>query len=134
MKPLEVIDKLEAIVSGDSKYYFEKLRHYYYGCMTASKFKEGDVVKLSKTPIINNENAPGWMSAKHFLIKGAIVTIRTIDYYHINDGDSHKGGYYRYGISFEDESYVTTKELIKTPHHHLFFLKEESLEHIPNGN
>ena len=133
MKPLEVIDKLEAIVSGDSKYYFEKLRHYYYGCMAASKFKEGDVVKLSKTPIINNENAPGWMSAKHFLIKGAIVTIRTIDY-HINDGDSHKDGYYLYGISFEDESYVTTKEIIKTPHHHLFFLKEESLEHIPNGN
>lgn len=61
-------------------------------------FKVGDRVRLSKTPVINECTAPGWMRAEHFLIKGAAGTVK----------DSHvsSNGDLFFGVVFDHESWI----------------------------
>lgn len=61
-----------------------------------SPFNVGDKVILTYTPDITPEKAWGWMHAKHFLVEGAIGTIKErffydgrFDYYIAFDNDSH---------------------------------------------
>lgn len=46
-----------------------------------AKFKVGDVVQLSETPVINENQAHGWIGYKDILTKGAIAEIKKVDCY-----------------------------------------------------
>lgn len=65
-----------------------------------ANFKVGDRVELSETPYINPIDSPGWMSCKHFLVKGAKGTIRDVSYH---------GNEFGYSVSFDDESWLDSK-------------------------
>jgi hypothetical protein len=58
-------------------------------------FDIGDRVELIETPVIDDEHKPGWKGCKHFLIKGAVGTISTVEF---------KG----YSIKFDGESLVSS--------------------------
>jgi hypothetical protein len=60
-------------------------------------FKVGDRVALSRTPNITSETAPGWMSCRHFLVKGATGTVK--------EANCGQGGF-RFGIVFDDDSWI----------------------------
>ena len=73
-----------------------------------AKFKEGDRVKLTVTPEINDKTRWGWMGHKHYLVEGAIATVKEREFYN---------GQFTYSVTFDDESYLhyRTKEKIMTP-------------------
>lgn len=68
-------------------------------------FKVGDKVKLNTTPIIDNYTNWGWLAHKHFLIEGSTAIIESRGIHN---------GKFRYGVSFDNESYIdfNTKEKV----------------------
>lgn len=62
-----------------------------------SPYKVGDRVALTKTPVINEHEAWGWLGAKHFLVKGAIATVVDRQFY---------DGHFLFGLHFDDESWM----------------------------
>lgn len=66
-----------------------------------SPFKVGDRIELSKTPKITPQTAPGWMSAKCFLIKGAKGTVVYAECGSIG---------FRYLIEFDNESWISSHD------------------------
>lgn len=73
-----------------------------------AKFKIDDRVKLIITPEINEKTCRGWIGHKHYLVKGAVATIKDREFYN---------GKFIYSVIFDDESYLNykTKEKIMTP-------------------
>ena len=87
----DAMDNLNGILSGGpASYYYERLLEYYKGCMKAAKFREGERVELK-------EDCVTWDHYKHFMTKGALATVKTVDYYK---------GKYRYEITFDNESWI----------------------------
>ena len=60
-------------------------------------FKVGDRVMLTATPDINQKDSWGWMGAKHFLIRGAVGTVREVDVCAAG---------FRANVEFDDESWL----------------------------
>ena len=85
------LDKV--LCGGPASYYYERIVEYYKGCMAASKFKEGERVELKE----DFTNTTGWDAFKHFMLKGAVATIKSVDYYK---------GKYRYEIEFDNETWT----------------------------
>jgi len=91
---------------------------------TKAKFKVGDRVELNRTPIINATEAWGWMSSRHFLIKGAQATVREISYY-CNE--------FRYQIVFDEDSWIDEKNVIHprtSANKHTYNFREDSLDRV----
>lgn len=61
-------------------------------------FKVGDRIRLTKTPVI--EQGSGWYGSRHFLVEGAIATVRNCDW--------HKGKFV-FNLEFDDESWVDSE-------------------------
>lgn len=128
---LDTLEKLEKSIKEAGYILKSELRLYYKGCMAASKFKVGDRIQLSKTPVINEKEAWGWMRSKHFLIMGAIGTVKEVDY-----SENVKGeGVYIYSISFDDETIMleypisgSQASVHSTPHRHEYSFGESYLE------
>ena len=59
-------------------------------------FKVGDRVVLARTPEIAPDNAPGWMSCKHFLVEGAAGTVK-------NASCGSDG--FQFGVEFDNDSW-----------------------------
>ena len=94
------MDKLNGVLQGGpASYYYQRIIHYYEGCMAAAKFKVGDRVEL-------REDCTHWAHCKHFMIKGAVATVRYADYYK---------GNYRYEIEFDDETWINMDGIKKAP-------------------
>lgn len=68
------------------------------GLFSFARFKEGNRVELIDTPRIDQTVRPGWMSYKHFLVKGARGKVHTIHWY----------DKFVYGIQFDKEHYVNS--------------------------
>jgi len=77
-------------------------------------------VKLAKTPDITPETAPGWMSCKHFLVKGAKGTV--------TEAGCGEGGFHFY-VEFDDETFIhpVNNKPAKPSSKHVFGFREESL-------
>jgi len=83
-----------------------------------SKFKEGDRVKLSKEPEISSTKNYGWLGSKHFLVKGALGTIKEV---------SHFNGVFRYSIEFDEETICVGNSRVIPKRKASFCFEEEYL-------
>lgn len=85
--------------------------------------KVGDRVQLIEDLDIPEDS--GWYSSKHFLIKGAIATVKQVGY---------RDDLFSFGLVFDDESWVhyRTGKIIPTKddQKHLFYLLENSIEKV----
>jgi hypothetical protein len=83
-------------------------------------YKVGSRVQLAKTPNITEQTAPGWMSCRHFLVKGAKGTV--------NKAYCGEGGFYFY-VEFDDDSWIDphTKVVRPTENKYVFTFKEADL-------
>ena len=99
----------------------EHVRELIDGLFSFARFKEGDRVVLSKTPVITEEQSPGWRGSKHFLKKGAKGWVTNRDW----RADLKS---FVYGIQFDDESWIHpyTKKIepIEQQHKHSFCFRE----------
>ena len=88
-------------------------------------YKVGDRVQLTEDLDIPQDS--GWYGSRHFLIKGAIATVKEVGY---------RDNLFSFGLVFDDESWVhyRTGEVIPTEENqkHLFYLPENSIEAVIN--
>lgn len=107
---------------GPMDYYVRRLTECYDLLLEKyAPFKVGDRVMLKKTPAINPHDSWGWMSSKHFLVKGAVGTVQYVE--------ASKRGFSA-GIVFDDESWVDDKGVvhpIEEKNRHTFAFSEDSL-------
>lgn len=84
-------------------------------------YKVGDRVQLKEDLDIPQDS--GWYSSKHFLIKGAIATVREVGY---------RDDLFSFGLEFDNESWVhyRTGKIIPIEGYrkHLFYLPETKIE------
>ncbi len=84
-------------------------------------YKVGDRVQLKETLDIPEDS--GWYSRRHFLIKGAIATVREIGY---------RNDLFSFGLVFDDESYIhyQSKEVIPISDKGVYYLSENEIEGV----
>ena len=87
----KLLEDISNINKYDTLYKLEQLEECKKALMTYAKFKVGEKVKLTTTPIINDSICPGWLCYKHILVKGSEARIEAVDYYK---------GNFRYSLSF----------------------------------
>jgi hypothetical protein len=103
---------------GQEKDIKRALRQFKTFIETEARFKVGDRVELAITPEINERDSWGWMCSKHFLVEGAIATVREIDY----------RGDFGYSIVFDNESWKDRDGVIHpTKDKHTYYFAEEKL-------
>lgn len=106
-KTFEHIDKVltavdtftNAVQYSEHAWHWKKLRAYAAALFDRAPFKVGDRVRLTKTPDITPEKSWGWMGAKHFLVKGAMATVREVDF---------SDGHFEAWLHFDDESWISS--------------------------
>lgn len=82
---------------GPLDYYLRKLTGAYEYLLTLSPFKVGDRVQLADTPTITPKKSWGWMPYKHYLVKGSIARVATIE--------ADEQGF-SYELQFENASHI----------------------------
>lgn len=90
------VKSIETLAQGNLqhwKYVLENANSIWKRC----PHKVGDIVRLTKTPDINQETSWGWMGAKHFLVEGAIATVHSREFY---------DGLFRFGLCFGNETWI----------------------------
>lgn len=70
----------KAVNHHENEWHWGKLRMYAAALFDRAPFKVGSRVRMTKTPVINEKEAWGWLGAKHFLVAGAIGTVQAIDF------------------------------------------------------
>ncbi len=107
-----------------STYYPDQMYEYAKALFTRfCPFKENQLVRLTKTPLITEETAYGWLGCRHFLVEGAIARVASVDYV---------DGKFACQVTFETQSWINseTKKLMPKPHGSLFSFSEDYLEPI----
>lgn len=113
--------------SGSFDYYLDKMLGCYELLLDRfSPFKVGDRVILAKTPNITPEKSWGWMGSKHFLIKGAAGTVRSVSV----DRDG-----FSFQVEFDDESFIHpfTKQVTPVTEKHTYHFGEDWLVKATQG-
>lgn len=90
-------------------------------------FKVGDRVVLAVTPKIDEKTAYGWLSSKHFLVKGSAGTVRS--------SDVRQDGRLMFEVEFDDESWIDrdgVRRPIDTKHTYGFGESSLALHETPN--
>lgn len=122
---IRAVDNLAAAVThADTAWAWKKLRIYAGALFERAPFKRGDRVRLTKTPEINTATSWGWMSAKHFLVAGAVGTVAYVDF-----SDDQFCGF----VKWDDESFIGDDKQahpIPEDERHLFCMREPFLERI----
>jgi len=121
-KTLEAVDALtSAVQNSEHAWHWKKLKEYAEGLFARAPFKVGDRVRLTVTPDINEQDSWGWMHAKHFLVKGALATVRSVDF---------SDGRFNALCVFDDETYLHyhTKEKLPVDRPSLYHFWETKLE------
>jgi len=81
-------------------------------------YKVGDRVQLKETPDI--PKGSGWYGSRHFLIKGAIATVKALEY---------RDDLFCFGLEFDDETWIDMHGEVKpVSAKHLFYLSENWIE------
>lgn len=84
-------------------------------------YKIGDRVKLREDLTIRQNS--GWYGSRHFLVRGAIATVKTY-------GDYRQDLFY-FGLEFDDESYINQHgEIRPVGSKHLFYLSENEIQKL----
>lgn len=107
--------------SGPFEWYVKRLASCYEMLINRyAPHKVGDRVILTKTPQIDDINSPGWLGCRHFLVKGAVGTVREV---------SCDGDHFSFGVMFDVETYIDTYsgEAKPVDQKHTFFFREEYL-------
>lgn len=119
-----VLELNKLLSDQNCKYGIEKLIEYADGLFSKAPFKEGDRVKLIKTPTITNDISWGWLGAKHFLIEGATARVINIDF--------NKGKFIA-GLYFDNETWLSSvdKSEQKVDRSGLYYFSEDYLEKLP---
>ncbi len=112
---------------GPLDYYIRRLTGSYDFLLTLSPFKMGELVQLADTPIINARDSWGWMPYKHFLVKGSVARVASIE----ADCDG-----FSYGLEFLEHSWINqhTKAVNPVPQKERgeFWFKQRWIE--PHGH
>lgn len=106
---------------GQEKGIKKALRQFKTFLETESRFKIGDRVELSETPVITEATAHGWLCSKHFLVEGAQARVAEIDYF---------GNEFGYAVVFDDESWKDRDGVVHPvaeKDKHTYFFREERL-------
>jgi len=104
---LALIDRGMGILgSGPVDYYASRLVECYEFLLTLAPHKVGDRVRLTDTPTINAKESWGWLGDKHFLIKGAVATVFSVE----ADGN----GFF-YGVQFDADSWINSYTKVVNP-------------------
>ncbi len=83
-------------------------------------FEVGDRVQLKEN--IDPPEDSGWYGSRHFLIKGAIATVRDRGY---------QDGSFCFGVEFDNETWIDQDgEINPVINKHLFYLPEDSIERL----
>jgi len=89
-------------------------------------YKVGDRVQLIED--LDIPEGHGWYSGKHFLIKGAIATVKDVGY---------RNDLFSFGLEFDNESWVDyeTREIIPIKEgKHLLYFAENKIERCCDDN
>lgn len=128
---LEKINEgIRILQCGPLSYYIERAQEYQEALFNKfAPFKIGDRVRLIKTPEINENRFPGWLSSKHFLIEGAVGTVESVDY---------RDETFCADVVFDNESWIDsngTRHPIEENGKHTFLFSEKLLVKInhPKG-
>lgn len=97
---------LEKAIPSEFGYKLSSVLSAYYEMFSRfCPFKAGDRVRLTKTPVI--EEGSGWHGSRHFLVEGAIATVRQCDW---------RKGRFVFDLEFDDESWLDEKgEIYRVP-------------------
>jgi hypothetical protein len=131
----ELIEKgMRKLNGGPMDYYITNLTDCYQLLLDKyAPFKVGDRVLLTETPDIDKSS--GWYSCRHFLVKGAIGTVRQVDV--------DKNGFAGY-VEFDQESWIPdfdsesqgikkgVKVMTPPERRHIYGFKEHKLVKIPS--
>jgi hypothetical protein len=119
---IEGVKKIEEASHGN-------LQHWRYVLECADSiwlkcpFQVDQRVQLTKTPVINEKEAWGWLGSKHFLIKGAVAIVKERDFYK---------GVFSFGLHFDDQTWIDsfTKEIHSPKEKALYYFGERWLSPI----
>lgn len=81
----------------------QRFGEYRDGLMAHSPFQPGDRVILAAPPRITERDSWGWMAHRHYLVKGAVGTVREIDW------SGGADGHFRCAVEFDGESWIDPK-------------------------
>ena len=121
---LSALSALEnAIRSDQDSWHWKKLREYAKALFDRAPFRSGDRVRLVRNPEISEAKSPGWMCAKHFLVKGALGTVQCVDFC---------GGLFNASIVWDDESWIANGQIHPIPRdqRHAFLHWEGHIERV----
>lgn len=123
---LKLIDQGNKMLQGGSFiYHVERLLGAYeYATTRLAPAVVGDRVMLTKTPNITKSKAPGWMGSRHFLIRGAIATVREV---------SLDTGGFCFQLMFDDESWLKdgVPQPIPEKDKHTYHFREDFVTRAP---
>ena len=125
-KANDMLEKvLEVGSNGPLDFYLNKINEYINVLFDRfAPFKVGDRVELIKTPIINEKESWGWLSSKHFLVKGALATVKDVDY---------EDGKFIVDVIFDEESWIDDKgkkRKIENKDKHTYCISEKSIRRV----
>lgn len=105
---------------------FEQTFLYAKALFDFCPIKVGDQAVMVHPPVITEENASGWMGAKHMFIVGSLVKVRHIDWY---------DGSFRLQCTFVNETWIPSVgpdkgKQVPVPYRALYNLKAEWLEKV----
>lgn len=114
----DAYNKLDRILSsGPASYYFKGIEDCIDGLFSYAKFKEGDIVELVRD--IDCSDKPGWGGCEHFLKAGSRASIDEVNFIDRS---------FRYGVQFENESWIDQDKVIRpVKQKHQFWMRESNL-------
>ncbi len=123
-KTIAAVDALsEALRNSEHAWHWKKLQEYATGLFDRAPFKAGDRVRLTVTPEINEKDSWGWMGSKHFLVKGAVATVHSVDF---------RDGKFNALLYFDDETWKDDAGVLrKKDRASLYHFWETKLERVP---
>ena len=113
----DLVLKLSGLLDREHMATLKHIQHYVDVLFERFPFNVGDKVVLIKTPEISDTVNPGWRGAKHFLVKGAIAHVHSVNFYK---------GRSRVELSFETESWISAHdgEIHPNPHNSRWVFNE----------
>ena len=116
----------KAVSQHEHAWHWKKLRVYAAALFERAPFKTGDRVRLTRTPDITPTKSWGWMGARHFLVKGALATVDSVDF---------SDGHFEAWLRFDDESWKDHEGKLHPPSEKaLYHFWETSLERMDESS
>lgn len=121
-----VEDGIRILSSGPLDYTLQKLTKAHEVLMTRfAPFKVGDRVALRRAPDMDSNH--GWRHCRHFLIPGAVGTVRS--------ADCSLAGNLIFDVDFDHQPWIDQDGKKHDPaEHYTFCLREDSLSLVGAGN